>query len=1068
MVVTGYQQPTLPRWDWQASGADKHWLAMYAKMDLSYIFGWPLWEKEVFEVLGKHFKDLKLIFQEYSKTGSAGSATADQLFTMQKTELNNLSLDCGLANADFAQVRVMAVFERADKVDEVDTRNKKAKSSQVQLAQEAKMVKERSKDLGKNKAKAKVVDDNGLEFHEFLECLVNMSFQRANPKYGQVGKTDVAAGGIELELLPSCLENMLKNNILLKAKRDQVPGWLAEIQVSKDCQKVIDVRREKMRMRWRFDAGKGEQGAQMDNKEKGHSDTGLSMDLPTFVDAMNDRGLMKDLFIAPQPPVVGMAVEKVHLNLSALDIKAAFAGAQSGDETLGKGSGDFKQGQNANSGDKLQMGNANHKVNFDEWMLAIALCGHMKYVEVKGSTMSQRVAGALDNYIGRDANEMAIGDTGGRSEKQVLSEILYPAPPRTQIAKTAKPPSGMPAEQHALFLTTWKGAMDACLDIDVIGFPLWEEAVFKLMQANFDEIASIFANYSQSISGGSLQASALQATTMQDNELISFCRDAGLINEKFSNARVQSLMKDVGHAFKGAGGTGGSGVYSEGIALPAFFVLLLLIALNRANPKLGQIGEAGEQAVDAPLPGCLEAILTNNILKKAKRSKLAGVKSELRKADPKGKLFEPYKAALKKDFDAACKKREKMPAVALFAKVMMSKGTLVADLKDRGVIVAKNVKGKPAVTGASAECEVALSALDVESAFTLCQAGAHGDKANDTIEFDEFLLALGMCGCAKYAAVEAMSVQQKVEAAIAEYLGKASVEDVVANAAPAVERFDPSTSTVIGFCSEAFLGCWSQMGDGLAAIGGFPTWEPAVFDLLANAFDDLEPLFRYYAGDSPGMQQAEFVDLALDSKLATSAFPIAKVVALFEQVNIESGGGDADFELFEFLTFLVRLAFAKSGPDPSSLEAMLAGLRRSVKVVDLKAMLAGLDGEATGAIASGEAALAAGYAKAAGAEAAVGERALLQYLEGCKQIRSVIVTLAGGAEGSADLTWQDASAAFLACGGGQPLSKEAFSQCMALCGMVKYGGVDSLSPAQKVEGFLANLAGSKDEHAVIG
>ena len=49
-------------------------------------------------------------------------------------------------------------------------------------------------------------------------------------------------------------------------------------------------------------------------------------------------------------------------------------------------------------------------------------------------------------------------------------------------------------------------------------------------------------------------------------------------------------------------------------------------------------------------------------------------------------------------------------------------------------------------------------------------------------------------------------------------------------------------------------------------------------------------------------------------------------------------------------------------------------------------------------------------------------------------------------------------------GGGQ----EAFSQCMALCGLVKYGGVPTLSDSAKVEGFLANLAGSKDEHAVIG
>ena len=66
------------------------------------------------------------------------------------------------------------------------------------------------------------------------------------------------------------------------------------------------------------------------------------------------------------------------------------------------------------------------------------------------------------------------------------------------------------------------------------------------------------------------------------------------------------------------------------------------------------------------------------------------------------------------EFEKACKKREKMPAVSLFAKFMMSRPTLVADLKDRGIIVQKNVKGKPKVTGdAAADIELALSPLAV-------------------------------------------------------------------------------------------------------------------------------------------------------------------------------------------------------------------------------------------------------------------------------------------------------------------------------------------------------------------
>ena len=48
------------------------------------------------------------------------------------------------------------------------------------------------------------------------------------------------------------------------------------------------------------------------------------------------------------------------------------------------------------------------------------------------------------------------------------------------------------------------------------------------------------------------------------------------------------------------------------------------------------------------------------------------------------------------------------------------------------------------------------------------------------------------------------------------------------------------------------------------------------------------------------------------------------------------------------------------------------------------------------------------------------------------------------------------------------LGAPEYATAVALCGLVKYGGVPSLSNAQKVEGFLANLTGSKDEHTVIG
>ena len=63
-VISEFQQPALPRFDYKASGGASAWLAIYGKMDLSHVFGFPTWEKEVFELLATHYSELKLIFQQ--------------------------------------------------------------------------------------------------------------------------------------------------------------------------------------------------------------------------------------------------------------------------------------------------------------------------------------------------------------------------------------------------------------------------------------------------------------------------------------------------------------------------------------------------------------------------------------------------------------------------------------------------------------------------------------------------------------------------------------------------------------------------------------------------------------------------------------------------------------------------------------------------------------------------------------------------------------------------------------------------------------------------------------------
>ena len=77
--------------------------------------------------------------------------------------------------------------------------------------------------------------------------------------------------------------------------------------------------------------------------------------------------------------------------------------------------------------------------------------------------------------------------------------------------------------------------------------------------------------------------------------------------------------------------------------------MLVRIALQRQNPKLGTVGN--EHAVPEPLPGCLDYLLTEHILKFAHRDALKDVLEAMLVDEECIKAFADNKAALKKLFE---------------------------------------------------------------------------------------------------------------------------------------------------------------------------------------------------------------------------------------------------------------------------------------------------------------------------------------------------------------------------------------------------------------------------------
>ena len=252
--------PPLPRYDWKNSGADPDFLKEWEKMDLAHIFGFPLWEETVFNLMSKHHKELESIFVYYAKSGTAGASSAGTALTMQGTELGNLCLDIDiLTEGDskkdgFDMTRVWNIFRRADQVD--DTQKESAADTRVIEGEAARG------------------GDRGLECHEFYEALVALGFYRFNPDFGEVGKL------FEAELdAGQTLAMLLDKHLLKNAKKDALGSVRAEIVSDPEIQKLFkETYAKQLRKEWKGIAnGQGPmkvEGKEVINMEMFCSDMG--------------------------------------------------------------------------------------------------------------------------------------------------------------------------------------------------------------------------------------------------------------------------------------------------------------------------------------------------------------------------------------------------------------------------------------------------------------------------------------------------------------------------------------------------------------------------------------------------------------------------------------------------------------------------------------------------------------------------------------------------------------------------------------------------------------------------
>ena len=490
-------------------------------------------------------------------------------------------------------------------------------------------------------------------------------------------------------------------------------------------------------------------------------------------------------------------------------------------------------------------------------------------------TTEQRVEGIISNYL-RGENEAQWG-----SEHDVITKAVVE--PMTRFDATySQPTGGQPRDEYEAALDTWNK-----MDLGYIhGFPVWEAEVFELIKANFGELKAIFASYAM---GGGDAASAKDSGRMDPTELTQFAVDCSLETAEFPITRIITIFERADQVDDNSKSKQKASAGDGSLELHEFFEALVLLSFHRAQPKFG---EGDNKDVVEPLPGCFQSLLEKQVLVSAKRDELTKLRGTIEKDRKILNKIRPRRDKMRDIFEKSCKadtsvKKGPVPKMGI--------DRFCQDLFDRKVLGEVKASPVPQVAGKPVpEFPVALSMADAKQCFVTVQVG---DVDGETITFDEFMVAIALCGSFKYAEVksggpkdEGMDLAMRAEACCFNYTTEKDEVAAITDALfPPLVRYDPSTSGA----NEGFIAQWERMS--LDKLFGFPLWEEDVFFALYGAFKELQSIFAQYAKSNASasakgsaaltMQQTELTDLALDCSLATESFPMERVVAVFESAD---------------------------------------------------------------------------------------------------------------------------------------------------------------------------------------
>merc|ERR1740138_260350 len=336
------------------------WLSCWERMEIMDVHLWPLWEKEVHDILHPLFKELSLIFLAYTRSISEDSA--EDAMEMSLDEFHDFVVDVGLETKLYKFEVMCNQFIKANATNVAQVREQRQAEKRDAQSQgnDEPDWKKREQAAGKTKGTTdgrEAKKDAELVLYEFLNMLVRIGFWRANPNFGLHGNKD------ELVPVPFALSNMLNEIILPRAKRENSAAFRNKEMQDPKLLAVLD--QYKMKLKEWYDKKVTD-----DSGGGGMDAVSNKIGFDEWLRVLDRQDIVGEREVEQMSEITGDESTKgnIKMRLSIPTVKAVFMESQNADQ-MGVGQADSTSESSV--------------LDFDEWLECLCRIACSKYSAIK-------------------------------------------------------------------------------------------------------------------------------------------------------------------------------------------------------------------------------------------------------------------------------------------------------------------------------------------------------------------------------------------------------------------------------------------------------------------------------------------------------------------------------------------------------------------------------------------------------------------------------------------------------------------------------------------------------------